>query len=63
VSDRPESCLFDMTSSHRMKYPLTIIAQMLRELGGKLGIGYDIMCAFWKTLLCSWLGNQVIKSG
>jgi hypothetical protein len=46
-----------------MKYPLAIIDRMLRELVGKLGIGYDIMCAFWKTLLRSRLGNQVIKSG
>jgi hypothetical protein len=46
-----------------MKYPLAIVDRMLQKLGERLGIGYDIMCTFWKTILRSRLGKKVIKSG
>ncbi|KAL0563254.1 hypothetical protein V5O48_018820, partial [Marasmius crinis-equi] len=54
--------LCDMRKSGElMKYPLAIIRKLLEVYGEELGIGYDIMCAFYKTLLRSQkLGSDVI---
>lgn len=43
-----------------MKYPLAIIARLLELYGADMGIGYDIMCAFYKTLLRSSLGRKAV---
>ncbi|KAL0058201.1 hypothetical protein AAF712_015134 [Marasmius tenuissimus] len=40
-------------SSELMKYPLAITHKILKAYGEELGIGYDIMCAFYQTLLRS----------
>ncbi|KAJ7834538.1 hypothetical protein B0H14DRAFT_3110028 [Mycena olivaceomarginata] len=42
-----------------MKYPLAIVNYLLDTYGADLGLGYDIMCAFWKTLSRSSLGAKV----
>ncbi|KAJ7277806.1 hypothetical protein C8J57DRAFT_1503643 [Mycena rebaudengoi] len=47
-------------SGELMKYPLAIIAKILERYGKDAGIGYDIMCAFFKTLLRSSLGQKVV---
>jgi hypothetical protein len=46
-----------------MKYPLAIVAHLLQICGEKLGLGYDIMCAFFQTLLRSRLGPNVVDLG
>jgi hypothetical protein len=43
-----------------MKYPLAIVRRLLDEFGSDIGLGYDIMCAFFKTLLRSSLGARVV---
>ncbi|KAJ7740452.1 hypothetical protein DFH07DRAFT_751622 [Mycena maculata] len=43
-----------------MKYPLAMIKRLLDRYGQDIGIGYDIMCAFFKTLLRSSLGSRVV---
>ncbi|KAK1216235.1 hypothetical protein PQX77_021149 [Marasmius sp. AFHP31] len=40
-------------SGELMKYPLSIVHKILERYGEDLGIGYDIMCAFWKTMMRS----------
>ncbi|KAK1218119.1 hypothetical protein PQX77_019197 [Marasmius sp. AFHP31] len=40
-------------SGELMKYPLVVIRRLLNAYGKELGIGYDIMCTFYKTLLRS----------
>ncbi|KAL0058932.1 hypothetical protein AAF712_014375 [Marasmius tenuissimus] len=48
-------------SGELMKYPLAIVKALLDRYGKDLGLGYDIMCAFYKTLLRSpQLGNKVV---
>ncbi|KAJ8092616.1 hypothetical protein PM082_006941 [Marasmius tenuissimus] len=48
-------------SGELMKYPLAIVKALLDRYGKDLGLGYDIMCAFYRTLLRSEkLGNQVV---
>lgn len=42
-----------------MKYPLAVVNYLLDTYGVDLGLGYDIMCAFWKTLSRSSLGAKV----
>ncbi|KAL0578052.1 hypothetical protein V5O48_003958 [Marasmius crinis-equi] len=37
-------------SGELMKYPLAVINELLDRYGMDLGVGYDIMCAFWTTL-------------
>ncbi|KAK1228181.1 hypothetical protein PQX77_008784 [Marasmius sp. AFHP31] len=45
-----------------MKYPLAIVKQLLKDFGRELGIGYDIMCAFYTTMLRSHkLGQKVVS--
>ncbi|KAJ7784896.1 hypothetical protein DFH07DRAFT_947968 [Mycena maculata] len=47
-------------SGELMKYPLAMIKRLLDRYGKDIGIGYDIMCAFFKTLLRSSLGSRVV---
>ena len=42
-----------------MKYPLALVNKLLDVFGPNLLLGYDIMCAFWKTLSRSSLGAKV----
>ncbi|KAJ6458774.1 hypothetical protein C8R45DRAFT_1109893 [Mycena sanguinolenta] len=43
-----------------MKYPLAIVSKLFERYGSDPGIGYDIMCAFFKTLLRSSLGRKTV---
>ncbi|KAJ6491155.1 hypothetical protein C8R45DRAFT_825830, partial [Mycena sanguinolenta] len=43
-------------SGELMKYPLAIVKQLLDQYEADIGLGYDIMCVFLKTLLRSSLG-------
>ena len=43
-----------------MKYPLAVISRLFDEYGMDLGLGYDIMCAFIKTLARSSLGAKTV---
>ncbi|KAK1225156.1 hypothetical protein PQX77_011912 [Marasmius sp. AFHP31] len=48
-------------SGELMKYPLANVKALLDRYGKDLGLGYDIMCAFYKTLLRSEkLRSQVV---
>ncbi|KAJ6573764.1 hypothetical protein DFH09DRAFT_1311848 [Mycena vulgaris] len=47
-------------SGELMKYPLAIIDYLLDTYGERPAIGYDIMCAFFKTLLRSSMGRRVV---
>ncbi|KAF8210732.1 hypothetical protein K438DRAFT_1492987, partial [Mycena galopus ATCC 62051] len=47
-------------SGELMKYPLAVVKQLLDRYGADIGLGYDIMCAFYKTLLRSSLGRRVV---
>jgi hypothetical protein len=42
-----------------MKYPIAIIDRLLAQYGSDICMGYDIMCAFIKTLSRSVLGPKV----
>ncbi|KAK7016037.1 hypothetical protein R3P38DRAFT_3321519 [Favolaschia claudopus] len=46
-------------SGELMKYPLALVKWLLDKYGADIGLGYDIMCAFFKTLMRSSLGPQV----
>ncbi|KAL0571876.1 hypothetical protein V5O48_010096 [Marasmius crinis-equi] len=47
-------------SGELMKYPLAIVNKLLERYGEDLGLGYDIMCAFYKTMQQSQkLGSMV----
>ncbi|KAJ7192578.1 hypothetical protein GGX14DRAFT_379958 [Mycena pura] len=46
-------------SGELMKYPLAMVKWLLDRYGADLGLGYDIMCAFFKTLMRSSLGANV----
>ncbi|KAJ7889571.1 hypothetical protein B0H14DRAFT_2336709, partial [Mycena olivaceomarginata] len=48
-------------SGELMKYPLAIVARLLELHGSDIALGYDIMCAFYKTLLRSSLGRDVVR--
>lgn len=43
-----------------MKYPLAMVDHLLTTYGADICLGYDIMCAFVKTLSRSCLGNKKI---
>jgi hypothetical protein len=45
---------------HRMKYPLAISDYLMKTYGEDLGVGYDIMCAFYTTLSQSSLGAKTV---
>ncbi|KAK7051165.1 hypothetical protein VNI00_004665 [Paramarasmius palmivorus] len=48
-------------SGELMKYPLAIVDELMNRYGDELGIGYDIMCQFYKTMLRSEkLGKKVV---
>ncbi|KAK7030347.1 hypothetical protein VNI00_014204 [Paramarasmius palmivorus] len=49
-------------SGELMKYPLAIVNSLIDKYGKKLGIGYDIWCAFVKTLHRSPMLRQKVKS-
>ncbi|KAL1724895.1 hypothetical protein EV714DRAFT_222321 [Schizophyllum commune] len=42
-----------------MKYPLAIVDHLLKTYGPDFGLGYDIMCAFFKTMQKSTLAPRV----
>ena len=42
-----------------MKYPLAIVNRLMEFYGPDICLGYDIMCAFIKTLTRSSLGKKV----
>jgi hypothetical protein len=42
-----------------MKYPLAVVKWLLDQYGADIGLGYDIMCAFFKTLKRSSMGARV----
>lgn len=44
----------------RMKYPLAIVNRLMDTYGPDICLGYDIMCAFAKTLSWSVLGQKKI---
>ncbi|KAJ7759688.1 hypothetical protein B0H14DRAFT_2404071 [Mycena olivaceomarginata] len=46
-------------SGELMKYPLVMVKSLLDQYGADIGLGYDIMCAFFKTLMRSSLGVSV----
>ena len=43
-----------------MKYPLAVINRLLELYGSDIGLSYDIMCAFIKTLEKSSLGAKMV---
>lgn len=43
-----------------MKYPIAVVDRLVELYGSDIGLGYDIMCAFIKTLGKSSLGNRVV---
>jgi hypothetical protein len=43
-----------------MKYPLAVVNQLFDRYGTDIGLGYDIMCAFTKTLARSSLGAKTV---
>lgn len=43
-----------------MKYPLAVVNRLFESYGSDICLGYDIMCAFFKTLSRSTLGEKVI---
>ncbi|KAJ7239447.1 hypothetical protein C8J57DRAFT_1528105 [Mycena rebaudengoi] len=47
-------------SGELMKYPLAIVKHLLDSYGADIGLGYDIMCQFFKTLCRSSLGAQTV---
>ncbi|KAF8220849.1 hypothetical protein L208DRAFT_1331446, partial [Tricholoma matsutake] len=51
----------DMIRSRElMKYPIAVVNQLLDQYGEDIGLGYNIMCAFIKTLLRSSLGAKTV---
>ncbi|KAL0569696.1 hypothetical protein V5O48_012269 [Marasmius crinis-equi] len=50
-------------SGELMKYPLATVDELINRYGEDLGVGYDIMCAFYTTLLRSEkLGAKVVAA-
>jgi hypothetical protein len=43
-----------------MKYPLAIVNRLFDQYGADIGLGYNIFCAFIKTLLNSSLGAKAV---
>ncbi|KAF7967244.1 hypothetical protein HWV62_35063 [Athelia sp. TMB] len=48
-----------LTKLYRAKYPLAVVAKMLRVFGKDLGGGYDIGCKFKSTLMRTPLADDV----
>jgi hypothetical protein len=57
----PDSIFFTVTIS-RMKYPFAIVNKLIDIYGTDLGLGYDIMCGFTKSLQKSSLGPKALQS-
>ncbi|KAJ7267850.1 hypothetical protein C8J57DRAFT_1435830 [Mycena rebaudengoi] len=47
-------------SGELMKYPLALVKRLLDTYGADICLGYDIMCAFFKTLYRSSLRSDVV---
>ncbi|KAF8164965.1 hypothetical protein B0H34DRAFT_687229 [Crassisporium funariophilum] len=47
-------------SGELMKYPLAIVDRLIEQYGSDICLGYDIMCAFVKTLSRSVLGPKKV---
>ncbi|KAF8195179.1 hypothetical protein K438DRAFT_2126983 [Mycena galopus ATCC 62051] len=47
-------------SGELMKYPLAVANRLLELYGANTALGYNIMCAFFKTLLQSSMGQRVV---
>jgi hypothetical protein len=45
-----------------MKYPLAIVNELISHYGTDIGLGYDIMCAFSKTLGRSSIGAKAAEA-
>ncbi|KIY47079.1 hypothetical protein FISHEDRAFT_46032 [Fistulina hepatica ATCC 64428] len=45
-----------------MKYPIAQVNYLIDKYGKDIGLGYDIMCAFMKTLSSSSIANKVKSS-
>ena len=43
-----------------MKYPLAVVKWLYDNFGFDICLTYDIMCAFWTTLLNSSLGAETV---
>ena len=43
-----------------MKCPIAVVKPLLDVYGADAGIGCDIMCTFYKTLLRSTMGRRVV---
>ncbi|KAF8150361.1 hypothetical protein K438DRAFT_1624352 [Mycena galopus ATCC 62051] len=43
-----------------MRYPLAMVTRLLDVYGADIGLGYNIMCTFFKTLLCNSMSWCVI---
>ncbi|KAF8573706.1 hypothetical protein K439DRAFT_1624875 [Ramaria rubella] len=48
---------------YRAKYPLATISRLMETLPKGIGLGYDIACSFWSTLMRSSLGPQARELG
>jgi len=48
-----------LTTFYRVKYPIAIVDRLIDMYGPDICLGYDIMCAFIKTLTRSCLGAKV----
>ncbi|KAF9258298.1 hypothetical protein L218DRAFT_742087 [Marasmius fiardii PR-910] len=49
-------------SGELMKYPLAVVDDLCDKYGQDLCLGYDIMCAFYKTMKCSEkLGKKIME--
>ncbi|ESK87110.1 hypothetical protein Moror_11903, partial [Moniliophthora roreri MCA 2997] len=50
-------------SGELMKYPLSVVNALIDLYGADIGLGYNIMCAFYKTMMWSpKLKNKVLKN-
>ncbi|KAF8579191.1 hypothetical protein K439DRAFT_1251157, partial [Ramaria rubella] len=45
------------------KYPLMTISRLMETWPKGIGLGYDIACSFWSTLMRSLLGPQACELG
>ncbi|KAJ3499863.1 hypothetical protein NLJ89_g10044 [Agrocybe chaxingu] len=47
-------------SGELMKYPLSVVNRLMDDFGSDICLGYDIMCAFTKTLAKSSIGKKTV---
>ncbi|KAH9923377.1 uncharacterized protein B0H18DRAFT_1085727 [Fomitopsis serialis] len=52
------TCCDMIRSGELMKYPLAIVNKLIEVYGEDIAVGYDIACAFWKTLERSCLAER-----